>query len=132
MKSKIAAFALAATMMTQVAAFADDAMNAPADANTSLGKAAWSLLSLPVNVGSAVGSGAVGAVGGGLKGIIATEEKFSDATYAKVNENPLLLPVGLVGTAVAVPVGFLTGMPYGVVHGVHHGWNLLNHMGSED
>ncbi len=129
MKSKLAALVLAATMMGQMGlgAFAqDDAMSFPADPETSIGDAAWTVLGFPVNLTSAAASGAIGGVGGGLKGIVATEEKFADATYGKVDENPLLLPVGLVGTVVAVPIGFLMGLPSGIVGGAREGWNLLS------
>lgn len=132
MKSKLAALVLAATMSLQlgVGAFAQDALSYPEDPETGVGEAAWTILSLPVDLTSAVASGALGAVGGGLKGIVRTEEKFADATYGRVNENPLLLPVGLVGTVVAVPIGFLMGLPSGLVGGVKYGWNMLDEIGN--
>jgi hypothetical protein len=115
--SKFAALALAATLLVQTGvAFADDGPM------TSGGNAAWQVVSFPLRLVTGVTGGAVGAVGGGLKGIVKTEEKFANNTFGKADENPLLVPVGLVGTVVAVPVGFVTGAPDGAVKGARTGY----------
>ena len=130
---KLAAFALAATMIGQLgmAAFADenvDVDNIQSDPDTSVGEAAWTVLSLPVDLTAAVADGALGGLGGGLKGIVRTEEIFGANTYGKVDENPLWIIPGLIGTVVAVPVGFLVGLPMGLVNGAKYGWNMLDNM----
>jgi len=123
LKSKIAAAALAASMIAQVgvAAFAEDGPM------TSSGNAAWQVISFPLRVVTGTAGVAVGAVGGGLKGIVSTEEKFAANTFGKADENPMMVPVGLVGTVVAVPVGFVTGAPQGAVTGGKVGYNWWNH-----
>lgn len=67
---------------------------------------------------------ALGAVGGGLKGIVETEQQFAEKTYGEADQNPLMVPVGLVGTVVAVPVGFVLGAPEGAVTGGKQGYQL--------
>ncbi len=123
MKNKFAAFALAATMMTQVgiAAFADEGPM------TSSGNAAWQVVSFPLRLVTGTTGGVLGAVGGGLKGIIDTEQKFAERTFGESDKNPLLVPVGLIGTVVAVPVGFVTGAPEGAVNGGKAGYSIWDH-----
>lgn len=123
MKSKIAAFALAATMMTQlgVGAFAD------AGPLTSSGNPVWTVVSFPLRLVSGTTGLALGALGGGFKGIVHTEQKFASNTFGKAEENPFLVPVGLVGTVVAIPVGFVTGAPEGAVTGGQYGYSMWDH-----
>lgn len=111
MKKTLAATLLAITVAAQMGvALADD--KGPW---TSDHPATWGLVSMPFRlVTGAVGVG-LGTVTGGVQGIMDTEQRFAENTYAKAGENPLLVPVGLVGTAVAIPVGFLTGAPKGAV-----------------
>lgn len=117
MKKKIAMFALAATLafQTGTAAFAAD-------------NAAAELLLFPFRLVTGVAGGGLGLVAGGLQGIVETEKTFAEHTFAEVDENPLMLPVGLVGAAVAVPVGFLVGAPKGAVDWGAKGYNLWDEM----
>ena len=66
----------------------------------------------------------VGAVAGGLQGIVDTEQKFAEHTFGQADENPMMLPVGLVGAAVAVPIGFVTGAPKGMVEWGQKGYEM--------
>lgn len=120
MKNKIAALALAATVFAQVgtAAFADQGPM------TSSGNPAWQVVSFPLRLVTGTAGAALGAVGGGLKGIVNTEENFASNTFGKADENPMLVPVGLVGTVVAIPVGFVTGAPQGAVNGGKYGYKM--------
>lgn len=125
MKNKFAALALAAALLSQVGvgAFADDAKGSNGPWTTS-NNAAWQFTSFPLRVVSGASGILVGALTGGIKGIASTEEKFAQKTYGKAHENPLLVPVGLVGSVVAVPVGFVTGAPDGAVAGGKYGYHI--------
>lgn len=121
MNKKFAVLALVSAMMLQVGtALAEDGPW------TSSGNAGWTVLSFPFRLVTGTVGAAGGAVGGGLKGIVDTEQKFAENTFGRADENPLLVPVGLVGTVVAVPVGLVTGAPDGAVeYGKkgYHWWN---------
>jgi hypothetical protein len=125
LKNKLAVLALAATVLTQVgiSALADDAAsnNGPM---TSSGNAVWQVVSFPLRLVTGGTGIAVGAVGGGVKGIVNYEEKFAQNTFGRADENPLLVPVGLVGTVVAVPVGIVAGSPDGAVKGAKYGYHV--------
>ncbi len=106
---KIAASLLMLAMVGQLGmtSYAEDE-DGPMTSDNPL---AWGLVSFPLRaVTGVVGLGA-GALVGGVKGIIETEKKFAENTFGEADENPLLVPVGLIGTAVAIPVGFLSGFP---------------------
>jgi hypothetical protein len=126
LKNKFAALALAATLLTQVgvSALADDAAASDDGPLTSSGNAVWQVVSFPLRLVTGTTGIAIGAVGGGVKGIVKTEEKFAQNTFGKADENPLLVPVGLVGTVVAVPVGFVTGAPEGAAKGGKYGYHI--------
>ena len=118
MRNKFAAFALAAALTVQAgAAFADEAAS-----ETSSPNPIWTVVSFPFRLTTGVVGGTLGLVGGGVKGIINTEKNFAANTYGKADENPLMVPVGLVGTVVAVPVGFVMGAPEGAVEGARDGY----------
>lgn len=123
MKNKIAALALAGALLGQVgiAAFADGDAEAPA---SSTGNTVWQVISFPLRIVTGAGGMAIGAVGGSVRGIVNTEEKFAQNTFGKAEENPMLVPVGLVGTVIAVPVGIVTGAPEGAVKGGKYGYNV--------
>ena len=55
-------------------------------------------------------------------------QNFAEHTFAEVDENPLMLPVGIVGAVVAVPVGFLVGAPKGAVEWGEKGYTLWDDM----
>lgn len=123
MKNKIAAVALAATLMIQAgaAAFADEGPM------TSSDNPVWQVVSFPLRLVTGTTGLALGAVGGGLKGIVKTEQDFAAKTFGEADSNPLLVPVGLVGTVVAVPVGFVMGAPEGAVSGGKYGYGMWDH-----
>ncbi|HEY9687803.1 MAG TPA: hypothetical protein V6C52_12585 [Coleofasciculaceae cyanobacterium] len=123
MKNKLAAVALAATMCAQMGvAMAED--GASAGPLTSSNNTAWAVASFPFRLVTGTAGMALGAVGGGLKGIVETEQQFAEKTYGEADQNPLMVPVGLVGTVVAVPVGFVLGAPEGAVTGGKQGYQL--------
>lgn len=110
MKRKIAAALFAAVVLTSQfgAAFAED--KGPWTTDHPY---AWGVGSFPFRMVTGVVGGGMGAVAGSAKGIVETEKKFSENTFAQANKNPLMIPVGLVGAVVAVPVGVITGAPSG-------------------
>jgi hypothetical protein len=123
LKSKIAAALFAAAMMLQVGAvsFAED--NGPWTTNHPF---VWGVGSFPFRLlTGGVGAG-FGAVAGGAKGIVETERKFAENTWGEADKNPLMVPVGLVGTVVAVPVGIIMGAPQGAVKMGTQGYNWWN------
>ena|GEM_PF-603938 len=124
MKNKFAALALAGALLGQVgiAAFADGEAAAPASSST--GNTVWQVISFPLRIVTGAGGMAVGAVGGSVRGIVNTEEQFAQNTFGKADENPALLPVGILGTVVAVPVGIVTGAPEGAVKGGKYGYHV--------
>ncbi len=115
LKSKLAAVVLAATVVAQmgVASFAESSTTA------SLNQ----LLEMPFRLTTGVVGGSLGLVTGSINGITDTQKKFAENTYDKAGENPAMLPVGLVGTALAIPVGILTGGPQGLADGMKAGYN---------
>ena len=115
LKSKLAAVVLAATVVAQmgVASFAESSTTA------SLNQ----LLEMPFRLTTGVVGGSLGLVTGSINGITDTQKKFAENTYDKAGENPAMLPVGLVGTALAIPVGILTGAPQGLADGMKAGYN---------
>ncbi|MCE3235275.1 MAG: hypothetical protein K0Q50_1455 [Vampirovibrio sp.] len=123
MNYKFAALALAGLLLTQVGftAFADGDAAAPA---SSAGNTVWQVLSFPLRIVTGAGGLAIGAVGGSVRGIVNTEEQFAQNTFGKAEENPMLVPVGLVGTVLAVPVGIVTGAPEGAVKGGKYGYHV--------
>lgn len=126
MKNQLAVLALAATMLTQVgiSALADDAAASSNGPMTSSGNAVWQVVSFPLRLVTGGAGVAVGTVSGGIKGIATYEEKFAQNTFGKADENPLLVPVGLVGTVVAVPVGFVAGAPAEAAKGAKYGYHV--------
>ncbi len=124
MKKQVAVLALAATMMLQsgAAVFAEDGPM------TSESPTAMHIITLPFRLVTGAAGLGIGAVVGGAKGIVDTEKQFADHTYAKADENPLLVPVGLVGSVVAVPVGFLKGAPQGAADMGRAGYSLWDRL----
>lgn len=90
--------------------------------STKSGNTVWQVASFPLRLVTGTSSGALGLLGGGMKGIVTTEEKFAANTFGKVDENPIMVVPGLLGTVVAVPVGFLIGAPEGFVKGAKAGY----------
>lgn len=88
------------------------------------GTEATDALTIPVRVVAGTAGAGLGAVSGSIKGVVDTEQKFAAATFGKSGKNPLLVPVGIVGTAVAVPVGIIMGAPQGAVDGGKDGYAL--------
>ena len=87
---------------------------------------AWGVGSFPFRLlTGTVGAGA-GAIGGGIKGIVETERAFAENTFGEADKNPLMVPVGLVGAVVAVPVGIITGAPKGAYNLGKTGYNWWN------
>ncbi len=114
MKKLIAILAL--TMMVGVQtmghAFADGGGNAV------------QALTLPFRLVTAAGGGALGLVAGGVQGIIETEQTFAEKTFGQADDNLMMVPVGIVGAGVAVPVGFIMGAPKGARDWGAKGYNM--------
>lgn len=91
---------------------------------TRSGNQAWELASLPLRLVTGATGLAWGAIDGGLKGVVATEEQFAQNTFGQAEQNPLMVPVGLIGTIAAVPVGIATGAPQGAAQGSAAGYQL--------
>lgn len=72
-------------------------------------------LKFPGRVITACLNGSVGAVTEGFNGIIETEQQFADETFAHAETDPMMIPVGIVSAAVAIPVGFLSKAPKGMM-----------------
>lgn len=132
MKNKIAICALAAVLLAQagLAAFADDPVMEPAPGGplTRSGHPAWTVCSFPLRFATGVGGMMVGAVVNGSKNVVKTEQEFSQNTFAHANESPALYPVGALGSLIAVPVGFVTGIPEGAAMGGRYGYKLWDHL----
>lgn len=84
---------------------------------------------LPFRVITGAAGAGLGIVAGGLQGILETEQSFASQTFGKANENVAMIPVGIIGSALAVPVGFLLGAPEGAMEWANRGFNLWNHIG---
>ena len=125
MNNKFAALALAAVMLSQVAvsAFADET-KATTGPWTASNNPVWQFTSFPLRVVSGGTGILLGAVASGAKGIASTEQSFAEKTYGKAHENILMVPVGLVGSVVAVPAGFVSGAPDGAVAGAKYGYHI--------
>jgi hypothetical protein len=91
---------------------------------TQSGNKAWQIISFPLRLMTGAAGLAFGAIGGGMKGIVTTEEAFATQTFGEAYQNPLLVPVGLIGTLAALPVGIATGAPSGAAEGSHVGYRL--------
>jgi hypothetical protein len=120
LNKKFAAALMALALIGQLglAAFAEDETGTM----TNDYPVAWGIVSFPLRlVTGALGMG-LGAVVGGVNGIVETEKKFAENTFGRADENPLMVPVGLVGTVVAIPVGFLTGFPPEAIKGGEEGF----------
>ena len=121
MKKTVFAGLLAAAMVAQIGAGAL-AEDVEAGSLTSDSPVLWGIASFPFRAVTGVGGLGLGAIAGGLKGVVDTEKSFAENTFGKANENPFMIPVGLVGSLVAVPVGFVTGMPQQAVETGQNGY----------
>ncbi len=120
MKIKMAAALLAAALCTQVgsAAFAEDEQGPW----TKDHPYAWGVASLPFRATTTGVGLAFGSLAGSAKGIVETEQKFAEHTWGEADKNPLMVPVGLVGSVVAIPVGVVMGLPQGAAKGAAAGY----------
>lgn len=120
MKKKLAAALMAMAVIGQLGltSFAEDDQGPW----TSDYPVTWGIMSFPLRVVTGVTGLTIGALAGGVNGIVETEQKFAENTFGQAEENPFMVPVGLVGTAVAIPVGFLAGFPQGAVKGGQEGY----------
>ena len=123
-KSVFSRLALAAVLLSQVGlhALADSTVPSVGNPTTKSGNAVWQVATFPFRLVTGTSTGALGLVGGGVKGVVTTEEKFAANTFGKVDENPILVVPGILGTIVAVPVGFIMGAPEGFVKGAKAGY----------
>lgn len=130
MKNRLAALVLASLLLAQagILTFANEA-EPPANSGpiTRSGNTVWSVFSFPLRLITGATGFVVGAVDGGAKGIVKMEETFAENTFAKASESPLLVPIGLVGTIVALPVGLVSGAPDGAAKGAREGYRLWDH-----
>ena len=123
MKNKVAALAMAAALVSQigVGALAADKANGPWTTSNS---PVWQVTSFPLRLVTGASGIVLGALNGGVKGIASTEQTYAQNTYGKAHQNPLMVPAGLVGTVLAVPVGFVTGAPDGASSGGKYGYHI--------
>lgn len=91
---------------------------------TRSGNQAWQMVSIPLRLVTGATGMAIGAIHGGLQGVVHTEEQFAQNLFGEAEQNPLLVPVGLIGTIAAVPVGIATGAPQGAAEGGTAGYQL--------
>lgn len=91
---------------------------------TRSGNKAWQVLSFPLRLVTGGAGLALGAIGGGMRGVVNTEEQFAQDTFGAADQNPLMVPVGLLGTIAAVPVGLAKGAPGGAASGGDYGFHL--------
>ncbi len=91
---------------------------------TRSGNQTWQIVSLPLRLATGMTGLALGAIHGGVDGIVQTEEQFAQDTFGQAEENPLMVPVGLIGTIAALPVGLVKGAPEGAAQGIEVGYHL--------
>lgn len=91
---------------------------------TRSGNQTWQMVSLPLRLVTGATGLALGAIQGGLQGVVTTEEQFAQNIFGEADESPWLVPVGLIGTIAAVPVGLATGTPQGAAQGGSAGYHL--------
>ncbi len=91
---------------------------------TRSGNQTWQMVSIPLRLVTGATGVAIGAIHGGLQGVVSTEEQFAQDIFGEAEQNPLLVPVGLIGTIAAVPVGIATGAPQGAAQGGTAGYQL--------
>lgn len=91
---------------------------------TRSGNQTWQIVSLPLRLVTGVTGLAIGAIQGSVDGIVRTEEQFAQDTFGQAEQNPLLVPVGLVGTLAALPVGLMKGAPEGAAQGIEAGYHV--------
>ncbi|WP_373532227.1 hypothetical protein [Vampirovibrio sp.] len=96
----------------------------PSGPMTRSGNKTWQIISFPLRLMTGAAGLAFGAIGGGMKGIVHTEEAFATQTFGEADKNPLMVPVGLIGTLAALPVGIATGVPVGAAEGSDLGFRL--------
>ena len=145
MKNRFAICALAGALLVQtgLAAFADKpdmeptaeslgvepAMEpAPGGPLTRSGHPAWTVCSFPLRMATGVGGMMVGAIVQGSKNVVKTEQEFAKDTFGQAKESPAMYPLGALGSVIAVPVGFVTGMSEGAAVGGRCGFKLWDHI----
>lgn len=84
----------------------------------------WHWVSLPLRLATGASGLALGAVQGGVKGVVRTEEALMLTTFGEAEKNALMVPIGLLGTLAAVPVGFASGLPAGATQGGEAGYHF--------
>lgn len=144
LKNKFAICALAGALLVQtgLAAFADESdmepvagfgtepavEPAPGGPLTRSGHPAWTVCSFPLRLATGVGGMMVGAVVRGSKNVAKTEQEFARESFGNAKESPVLYPIGVLGSVIAVPVGFVTGMSEGAEIGARSGFKLWDHL----
>ena len=91
---------------------------------TTSGNQTWQIVSLPLRLITGATGMALGAIRGGVDGIVRTEEEFAQGTFGEAEQNPLMVPVGLIGTLAALPVGVAKGAPGGAAEGGIAGYRV--------
>jgi hypothetical protein len=132
LKSRIAISALAVALCAQagLAAFAEPMMETTSSEPvtggllTRGGHPVWKVCSFPLRLTTGIGGMMIGAMVSGSKNVVKMEQEFARNTYGQAKESPALYPVGAIGSVVAVPVGFVTGMPEGAAVGARAGFQL--------
>lgn len=133
MKNKFALLVLAVLMLGQagMAVFAEEepgSISSEGGPLTRSGHPAWKIASYPLRLATGTGGIVVGAIISGSKNIVKTEQEFAKNTYGQAAESPALYPVGVLGSLVAVPIGFVTGMPQGASTGAREGFKVWDHL----
>ena len=133
MKNKIAVFMLATAVFAQagLTALADDEPGSITPSGGPLTRSenpAWKICSFPFRIATGAGGMLIGAMVGGGKNVVTAEKQFSQNTFAHANQDPMLYPVGAVGSVIAVPVGFVTGMPEGAAAGGRYGYRIWDRL----
>ncbi|MBK8191220.1 MAG: hypothetical protein IPK79_12320 [Vampirovibrionales bacterium] len=113
--------------MAEIGAWADPPtpnetpLPAPGE-RTRGGGTGWKLVSFPLRLATAAMGAGLGALQGGYEGVAAMETSVAEETFGRADRNPMLVPVGVAGALIALPVGAISGAPRGASHGLKEGW----------
>ena len=89
---------------------------------TSAGGRAWKLASFPLRLATAASGLGLGALQGGAEGVMTLETHLAEETFGRAQRSPMLVPIGLAGAILALPLGIITGAPPQAAQGARDGW----------
>lgn len=89
------------------------------------GSTAWKVCSFPLRFATGAGGMMVGAMVNGSKSMVRSEQEVAGNTFGK---GPAMYPLGIVGSMLAAPMGFIAGMPEGAATGGRYGFQAWDHL----